>query len=304
MQQFYSNGKLLLTGEYVILDGAIGLAIPTAYGQALQVRDHENKCIKWQSVAVDGSIWFHADLDAYSLEILETSDIDTAKVLQTILRQATKLNQSFLFGSQGYDITARLNFNRRWGLGSSSTLINNIAQWAKVDAYQLLWNAFSGSGYDIACAQHNSPILYQLSEQKPQVTALHFNPIFKDKLFFIYLNTKQNSRDGIAQYRAQHFDKPELIRKISDITKEIVSCKNLQKFEALLNYHETLIAENLNLETVKSALFSDFSGSIKSLGAWGGDFILATGDKNTSNYFIKKGYNTVIPFSKMILKST
>ena len=32
---FYSNGKLLITGEYVVLDGAKALALPTKYGQNL-----------------------------------------------------------------------------------------------------------------------------------------------------------------------------------------------------------------------------------------------------------------------------
>ena len=32
-QTFYSNGKLLITGEYVVLDGAKALALPTKFGQ-------------------------------------------------------------------------------------------------------------------------------------------------------------------------------------------------------------------------------------------------------------------------------
>ena len=35
---FYSHGKLLLTGEYVVLDGAKALAIPTNKGQYLTVK--------------------------------------------------------------------------------------------------------------------------------------------------------------------------------------------------------------------------------------------------------------------------
>ena len=34
---FYSPGKLLLTGEYVVLDGAKSLAIPTIFGQSLNI---------------------------------------------------------------------------------------------------------------------------------------------------------------------------------------------------------------------------------------------------------------------------
>lgn len=300
-QKFYSNGKLLLSGEYVILDGAVGLAIPTKYGQSLQVSEHEQSSIEWKSIAADGSIWFETELDALSLEIKHSSDLYTAKTLQKILRQATKLNHAFLNSSQGHSIISMLDFDRSWGLGSSSTLINNIAQWAQVDAYQLLWNAFSGSGYDIACAMNDSPILYHLNNKQAQVEEIQFNPNFKDKLFFIHLNKKQNSREGIAQYRNQSFDKPRLIKQISDLTKQLVTCSTISEFSDLLTTHENLISENLNLPTVKSIRFSDYSGGIKSLGAWGGDFILVTGEQDTPAYFIEKGYDIVIPFIDMIL---
>ena len=46
---------------------------------------------------------------------------------------------------------------------------------------------------------------------------------------------------------------------------------------------------------------SDFDGEIKSLGAWGGDFILATSDENPSTYFKAKGFETILPYSEMIL---
>ena len=38
MQRFYSNGKLLLSGEYLILDGATGIALPTTFGQEMCVK--------------------------------------------------------------------------------------------------------------------------------------------------------------------------------------------------------------------------------------------------------------------------
>ena len=52
---------------------------------------------------------------------------------------------------------------------------------------------------------------------------------------------------------------------------------------------------------MKEKFFSDFQGSIKSLGAWGGDFILATGNKSTKKYFLDKGFKTIIPFNKICL---
>jgi len=80
-QEFYSNGKLLISGEYVILDGAIGLAMPTTYGQSLQLTKYEHPHIKWKSMAHDGSVWFEAELEAYSLEIKSSSDLGMARTL-------------------------------------------------------------------------------------------------------------------------------------------------------------------------------------------------------------------------------
>jgi hypothetical protein len=57
----------------------------------------------------------------------------------------------------------------------------------------------------------------------------------------------------------------------------------------------------LQLTPVKERLFDDYFGAVKSLGAWGGDFVLATGDKTTPAYFKKKGYSTVLTYKEMIL---
>ena len=84
-------------------------------------------------------------------------------------------------------------------LGSSSTLINNIAKWAKINPYKLLWSNFNGSGYDIACADSISPILYKL-ENNNQLLKISFNPSFSKNLFFIHLNKKQNTNKEIKNF--------------------------------------------------------------------------------------------------------
>ena len=191
-KSFKSNGKLLLTGEYVVLDGALSLAIPTKYGQNMLVQSIEEPVVRWQSKDDQGKIWFE---NTYQIEGLRNdtpsnSDKDVTTQLHKILLQAHKLNPQFLTAEHGYRIVTHLDFPRNWGLGSSSTLINNIAQWAEVDAYELLWKAFSGSGYDIACARNNSPLLYRLIAGSPWVKTLLFSPPFADQLFFVFLNKK------------------------------------------------------------------------------------------------------------------
>ena len=65
---FYSNGKLLITGEYVVLDGAKSLALPTKFGQNLSVEKVDsNQLIHWVSYDHDGSIWFEATIPFSSI---------------------------------------------------------------------------------------------------------------------------------------------------------------------------------------------------------------------------------------------
>lgn len=310
-KSFYSNGKLLLTGEYAVLDGALSLAVPTKYGQSLSVREIDSHELQWKSWDEKGTIWFEGTFNLSTPEhtskeqnsiFASREESAIFKTLSTILREAQKLNPDFLREGKVYEVETRLSFPRDWGLGSSSTLINNIAQWAEVDAYRLLWNAFSGSGYDIACAQNDRPILYTLRDRKPDTTQVDFNPPFRDTLYFIHLNKKQDSREGISSYRKKNFDKAKLIEQVSEITRKIVSCESLSEFESLMTEHETILSHALQMPTVKESLFPDFRGAIKSLGAWGGDFVLATGNESTPSYFEGLGYDTVMSYDEMVLK--
>lgn len=309
MNRFYSNGKLLLTGEYVVLDGATALAVPTKFGQDLVVEKIKESQLIWGSFTNTGECWFEAVFDVPKLRLLnatfnsekEGSAEYIAETLQSFLQEARKLNPSFLQSENGFVVKTNLTFPRNWGLGSSSTLINNIAQWANVNAYELLGNAFAGSGYDIANAQNNSPILYQLENKKPKVKTIEFLPIFSDQLYFVYLNKKQNSREGINRYKEKKEKIKGELSLISDISKEIVKVKTLTDFEHLISEHEQIISSIIELPTVKEKLFPDYFGSVKSLGAWGGDFVLVTGNESTPSYFKQKGYTTVLPYSDMVL---
>ncbi len=303
MEHYYhSRGKLLLTGEYVVLDGALALALPTRYGQGLLVNEFNGTALCWKSLDHEGNIWFEtvfelAELTKGSPAIPST---DIRETLLRLLQEAITLQPNFLGRVSEKKVTTSLEFPKEWGLGSSSTLINNIAQWAGVNAYTLLWNAFSGSGYDIACAQHDKPLLYQLHDSLPKVTTVAYDPPFAAHLFFVYLNRKQNSREGIARYRGVTFDKPRLIREISEITQAILQSSQLEEFQSLLQKHENLLSDVLQLPGIQELQFQDYPGQIKSLGAWGGDFILAAGPQNTPDYFIAKGFETVIPYRDLI----
>ena len=166
LNTLYSNGKLLLTGEYLVLEGAAALAVPTKFGQDLKVEKIKDSQLIWGSFTNTGDCWFEAVFELPKLRLVNaTFNSDSegsadfiAETLQDILLETRKLNPNFLQSNHGFLVKTNLTFPRDWGLGTSSTLINNIAQWAKVDAFQLLWNSFSGSGYDIANAKHLSLI--------------------------------------------------------------------------------------------------------------------------------------------------
>nr|AOE08036.1 GHMP kinase [uncultured bacterium]CBL88209.1 conserved hypothetical protein [uncultured Leeuwenhoekiella sp.] len=302
-QRFYGHGKLLITGEYLVLDGALALAIPTQKGQSLVVEKSEKPGISWLSLKSDGANWFSTHLSYNDLKKeLPKQPKDPKDRLIQLINAAQQLNPHFLVQEDPLKVTTTLEFESNWGLGSSSTLIYNLAKWADVDAYALLEITFGGSGYDIACASNHTPILYQLKNQKPRILQTQFDPVFKDQLYFVHLNKKQNSRDAIANYREQptkHIQ--NAIEKVSGISETLLTCEDIMSFKALLDAHERIVASVLNRRTIKQELFSDYSGSIKSLGGWGGDFIMVTAaNTNDPDYFTNKGYTTVIPFAEMI----
>ena len=302
-QTFYSNGKLLITGEYLVLDGAKAFALPTKFGQKLIVEASEGQIIHWKSFDSDGSIWFEDTIPFAS--IIRNERFDDAKNIKNtlieILHEAYLINSDFITSSNGYTIRTELTFPKSWGLGTSSTLINNIAQWLKIDAFELLKRSFGGSAYDIACAQNNSPIVYQLVDEKPIVEKVNFKPAFTDKIFFVYLNKKQNSKAAIASYYGKQGNVQNALETINSITKRVIEAITLKEFALDLQNHEIELSNILELLTVKEALFPDFDGVIKSLGAWGGDFVLSISKKNPTDYFKTKGFEIVIPYDEMIL---
>ncbi|RZS98972.1 GYDIA family GHMP kinase [Aquimarina brevivitae] len=307
-ESFYSHGKLLLTAEYLVLDGAKALALPTQKGQWLTVEEHQEEGILWTSFDENNNVWYKDEFYLNDGTVtVKPNDQRTeeyqklSETLTTILNCAKELNPKFLAKNKGVWIKTKLEFNRNWGLGSSSTLINNIAQWAVIDGFKLLDACFGGSGYDIACAQHDSPLIYKRGG-KPNVQEVTFNPPFKEQLFFVHLNQKQDSKESIKHYQSlplKEFDTAET--SVNQITEGILQCDKLEDFRALIDQHEAIISKIIKTPTVKSKLFSDYPGSIKSLGGWGGDFVLATGTAQDMEYFKAKGYHTILAYEDMVL---
>lgn len=305
VKSFYANGKLLLTGEYFVLDGALALAVPTRYGQGMTIElgKVEQDYFTWKSQDVDQHIWFNGNFSKKDFSCLNSTDNGVARRLTEIFQTIRLLQPDFFTTTEHLLImamTTHLEFPRDWGLGTSSTLIAMLAEWADVDAYVLLSKTFGGSGYDLACAKATSPLLYQLPG--PVVQTVGFHPPFIDHLYFVYLNQKQNSREGIARYRQAGKKVIEKIQGISEITQAILTVDDQRAFDGLLRIHEEIVSTTLDIPKVQSLYFSDFNGTIKSLGAWGGDFVLASSNMErsaTEQYFKSKGMDVVLGFRAM-----
>ncbi len=301
-QTFYSNGKLLITGEYLVLDGARAFALPTRFGQWLSVWPGTGKKIRWTSFDADGSIWFETEIGLDEIRHKIAAADPVRHTLINILHAAAQMNPAF-YDTGGFDVQTRLTFARQWGLGTSSTLISNIGQWLGIDAYQLLWNSFGGSGYDIACAQHNSAIVYQRLEGGPMVEPIDFAPDFTTQLYFVYLNRKQNSQSAIANYKNKRFDLKHAVQTAGAIAENIVKSGDAVEFAQHLRQYENLLSPILGMPAIQQQLFADFDGTVKSLGAWGGDFVLAVCKTDPTAYFHARGFETVLTYREMILSN-
>lgn len=300
MKKIYrSNGKLLLTGEYFVLDGAQALAIPCKLGQSLEVHSSNQSGVKWESYDMGGKLWFQTHFTVQDIKNIPAEKSNTiAKRLQRILHFVFQQKPEF-FSDIAVSCKTYLEFPRDWGLGSSSTLLQNIAEWAGIDAYELLESSFGGSGYDIAAAKNNTVLIYSRF-LSPRAKSVSLDWDFKDKIFFVHRNQKQDSKEGIARYRLQTKDL-KIISEITDLTQRFLEANTIEELGKYMEQHEEIVSGYLNLPTIKEELFPDYPYAIKSLGAWGGDFFMAIGGEQEKEYFRKKSFTTILSFSEMLL---
>jgi len=304
-QNYYGRGKLLLTAEYAILDGALGLAVPTKFGQKMTIKSTTKSDLHWKALDPSGDVWFESTIALIDFSSVKTTDDEISKTLKKLLRGAVRLNSEFLSKWNGFNVITELEFPKNWGLGTSSTLTYLVAEWADVHPLLLYFEVFDGSGYDVACAAADGPITYKLDGDDISYTPIDYNPPFTKNLQFVHLNNKQSSAAGIKHYFKNVKKKKELSKGITAITEQIVKSKSCVDFIGLLKEHEALINKHVDLPMVQDQHFKDFNGVVKSLGAWGGDFVLAASKDNASdvkNYFNSKGYDTVLSYEEMVFQ--
>lgn len=299
---FYSSGKLLLSGEYLVLVGALALAMPVRFGQKMTVTEISgSKSIAWKTRLPDG-LWFNARFRIPEFTPVNPSDANSALFIQSLLKAAHAIKPDFLNTSDGYIVDCYIDYDIRWGLGSSSALISNMAWWADIDPFELHAQVSKGSGYDVACARSDSPLLFKTSQGTRIIRQVDFNPVFHDNLYFVYLGRKQNTQTDVDKFFKNKQNYSNQTGRISEISRQMLDSASFDEFSSLIKEHELIMAEVLEKKPVKDTLFSDLNGEVKSLGAWGGDFVMVLWpyqNKELITYLAKKKLNIAFSLNEI-----
>ncbi len=312
MYQRKANGKFLLTGEYAVLDGALAVALPLRRGQWLEAQmteSREQPVLHWQALDRHNQVWFSAKFSLPGFDCLASNDHAVAGRLRQMFLHASAGHESLPPGekpdwSRSWQVTTRLDFDRSWGLGTSSTLVALMADWLKVNPYLLLEATMGGSGYDIACAWAQGALTYRrslLSLAEPEVKQIELSAEVLQGLSFIFLNQKMDSRAAIQAYRAKP-STTSFIERVSELSRAWVEAKNLPQAQQIMQAHESLLGERLGQIPIQKRLFAGFPGAVKSMGAWGGDFVLAATHQPISEvrrWCAGRGFHTVFSWQEL-----
>ncbi len=264
----------------------------------MRVRKSTGSEILWKAYDWKGNLWFEADFDIVDFHVKRTTDARVAKRLARVLKAAVRDNSDFLSRWARYRVTTHLEYPIEWGLGSSASLINLVAQWAEACPFAIYFEVEDGSAYDIAASGSDSPILYQIDGDALHYEEVSFRPSFVDHLFFIYTGRSQSSSQARSTFRRKNIHSVD-VQTATQLTEAFLSARDLSTFEKLIKEHEHLIAKILQTNPIKEQAFADYPGAVKSLGAWGGDMLLATGPdwQTVKRYFADRGMPMVVPYS-------
>ena len=299
---FYAPGKIMLTGEYAVLKGAESLAFPVCYGQQMMVTPRADELIVWEAFDKEKN-WFWAKYSAPTLHLIDTDDSEKARFLTHALQAASSIAVN-RFLDKGWTITTRTNFPVDWGLGTSSTFLVNLAKWVDCDPFTLASMVTKGSGYDIACSLSQGPILFHRKGEKPVYRQVDYQKSFLQNLYLVYSGKKKATAGEVDSFTVEDANNKPIIHRISQITRQLLESDILHDFIHLINEHEQLIGELIHQPPIQKSLFPDFDGAVKSLGAWGGDFLLIATEQPADyvrSYFNQKHLDTILSFTETVL---
>lgn len=295
VKEFSASGKLMLFGEYLVLKGVSCLAIPLKFGQRLEIISHSEEGLRWESYEEDQS-WFtiHFTKD---LAIIHTTDPKKAGIVQRLLNFILQENPTLKIDNLLFKFN--INFERKFGFGTSSTLISLLSEWSEVNAYDLLQQSFGGSGYDVAGAKAESAYFYTMDNRLEGYWK--FPKAISKNLLFVYLGEKQSSDQEVTRFNTKEITNKQ-IYFMEFIMQAVFECKEIEEWEDLMEKSEDFLSKILDLPKVKELKFKEYPYSIKSLGAWGGDFVMAScrNLEKSKQYFKDKGYAPIYSYDELI----
>lgn len=301
--RFFSRGKLLISGEYLVLKGALALAVPLEKGQDLSVNASDNPgTLEWESREY-GKTWFTASFRMPFFEILETSDEPTAQNLLRHFRAMLEMKPEFAGSMSGVNVVADLDFNRQWGFGSSSSLVSNLAWWAEIDPFRLHRKVSSGSGYDVVCSREEGPVFFWLERQKYGKEEVDLAEHITPYIYFVYLGKKEDSSKHVADFLARKKAYRVEKRLVSELGRHMANAGNIQDFGFYMKEHEQVVSSILKTPSIREGIFSDLAGEAKSMGAWGGDFAMITwtgSPEELADYLATKKLRTFFTFNELV----
>lgn len=295
-----SPGKVMLSGEYFVLWGATALAFPTFQRQHLAVFELTYQtCHHWTTTAGSEEI-FSCLIDKASLKAFDIQGSKaSAEFIEKVLQAARTLNPGIFESS--WHFHTRLGFQPQWGLGSSSSLIVNISRFTQTDAWRLHRMISRGSGYDIACALHEKPLLFSHPEN-PRISFPNITYPFVNALYFLPLGIKKDSSRAVSE-TAHLQPSTALIEEASQISYTLTWVPSLKEFTDLLKNYMHLVKRGLGLDEDLPAPLTGFSGFIKPLGAWGGDLALVISEEDENqlrDWFASRGFPELIKWQEII----
>lgn len=295
---FFARGKLLLTSEYVVLDGVPALAIPTVLGQRLEVSETKgSSVVHWTAVDFDGRVWLEGDLERADSAWMAADE--TLEPVAQLMNAAEKIGQRPFPGGQ---VRTQLEFPTTYGWGSSSSLISLVAQWQGIDALPLHFATQNGSGYDTVCATANGPLWYRKTgAQSAEWHATSLDHWPHDSLYLVHLGSKQKSAADVVRYRTLTPGLLEL-KDMEHAAHALYEAATFSDWGQAARVHEARMATLLGRTPVSEAALKGYPHACKSLGAWGGDFVLVqVADDTDLQWFKDQGFSTVLPWKTSVV---
>jgi mevalonate kinase len=216
------------------------------------------------------------DLPTFQVLDLELQSNEEVNRLKQIFQKADLSHWKI---GKSYRIETKLDFDRVYGLGSSSTLITLMSKYLNLNALQLQFDVFGGSGYDAAVGMIKKPIVYWLTEDDSNWQFWEMKTELSENWEVVFLGKKMDSRKSIAEVQDALNEIAEdefYTAQFDHILKLTRYASDKLSMEASLEMYQKLLSESIHLDTpyVTLEILPVNGGLCKWLGAWGGDMIL------------------------------